>query len=46
MSQPVAVFPTTLGLITMLPFSDVVGAHRKLATLAPGHKLVLEMAGD
>jgi NADPH:quinone reductase-like Zn-dependent oxidoreductase len=30
--------------VTTLRFSDVVSAHRKLATLAPGHKLVLEMA--
>ena len=32
--------------VTMLPFSDVVDAHRKLPTLAPGHKLVLGMAAD
>lgn len=31
--------------VTTLPFADVVDAHTKLATLAPGHKLVLEMAG-
>ena len=32
--------------VTTLPFSEVVEAHRKLATLAPGHKLVLQMADD
>jgi NADPH2:quinone reductase len=31
--------------VTTLPFSGVVDAHRQLATLAPGHKLVLEMPG-
>ena len=30
--------------VTTLPFSEVVDAHRQLADLAPGHKLVLEMA--
>ena len=30
--------------VTTLPFSEVVDAHRRLADLAPGHKLVLEMA--
>jgi NADPH2:quinone reductase len=30
----------------VLPFADLVDAHRKLDTLAPGHKLVLEMTGD
>ncbi len=29
--------------VTTVPFGDVVEAHRQLATLAPGHKLVLEM---
>ncbi|HEX7429497.1 MAG TPA: zinc-binding dehydrogenase [Mycobacterium sp.] len=29
--------------VTTIPFADVVDAHRGLATLAPGHKLVLEM---
>ena len=29
--------------VTTVPFGDVVDAHRALATLAPGHKLVLEM---
>ena len=29
--------------VTTFPFADVVDAHRDLATLAPGHKLVLEM---
>ena len=29
--------------VTTVPFGDVVEAHRELATLAPGHKLVLEM---
>lgn len=30
--------------VMTLPFEDVVNAHTKLATLAAGHKLVLEMA--
>jgi NADPH:quinone reductase-like Zn-dependent oxidoreductase len=29
--------------VVTAPFSEVVGAHRQLAALAPGHKLVLEM---
>ena len=29
--------------VTTVPFSEVVDAHRQLSTLAPGHKLVLEM---
>lgn len=29
--------------VTTVPFSEVVEAHRRLATLPPGHKLVLEM---
>jgi NADPH2:quinone reductase len=29
--------------VTSVPFADVVDAHRQLATLPPGHKLVLEM---
>ena len=33
--------PTT----TTVPFSEVVSAHRQLAGLGPGHKLVLEMPG-
>lgn len=33
-------------IITTLPFSDVVDAHRMLDSLEPGHKLVLTMAGD
>ena len=28
---------------TTVPFAEVVSAHRQLATLGPGHKLVLEM---
>ena len=32
--------------VTTFPFADVVDAHRALATLAPGHKLVLEMPAD
>ncbi len=32
--------------VTTVPFRDVVNAHRELATLGPGHKLVLEMAAD
>ena len=32
--------------VTSFPFTDVVDAHRALATLAPGHKLVLEMPAD
>lgn len=31
--------------VTVVPFSDVVDAHRALASLAPGHKVVLKMAG-
>lgn len=31
-------------VVTTMPFSDVVDAHHQLATLAPGGKLVLEMA--
>jgi NADPH:quinone reductase-like Zn-dependent oxidoreductase len=30
--------------VTTVPFAEVVDAHRQLATLGPGHKLVLEMA--
>jgi NADPH:quinone reductase len=33
-------------IVTTLPFSDIVDAHRRLDSLAPGHKLVLEMASD
>lgn len=29
--------------VTVMPLADVVDAHRRLATLEPGHKLVLEM---
>jgi NADPH:quinone reductase len=29
--------------VTTVPFAEVVDAHRRLATLVPGHKLVLEM---
>lgn len=29
--------------VTTVPFAEVVDAHRRLATLPPGHKLVLEM---
>jgi len=32
--------------VATLPFSEVVDAHRRLTALAPGHKLVLEMAGE
>ena len=32
--------------VTSFPLTDVVDAHRALATLAPGHKLVLEMPAD
>jgi NADPH:quinone reductase len=31
--------------VTTVPFADVVDAHRRLASLPPGHKLVLEMPG-
>ena len=30
--------------VTTVPFAEVVDAHRQLAILVPGHKLVLEMA--
>jgi len=30
-------------VVTLVPFSDVVDAHRQLAALEPGRKLVLEM---
>ncbi|MEE6138101.1 zinc-binding dehydrogenase [Mycobacterium sp. 050128] len=33
-------------VVSALPFSDVVEAHRRLDSLAPGHKLVLKMASD
>jgi NADPH:quinone reductase-like Zn-dependent oxidoreductase len=32
--------------VTTAPFSEVVEAHHQLTTLAPGHKLVLEMAAQ
>jgi NADPH:quinone reductase-like Zn-dependent oxidoreductase len=32
--------------VVTAPFSEVVDAHRELAALAPGHKLVLEMAAE
>jgi NADPH:quinone reductase len=32
--------------VTTVPFADVVDAHRRLATVAPGQKLVLEIAAD
>ncbi len=32
--------------VTTVPFSDVVEAHHQIATLAPGQKLVLEMAAE
>lgn len=32
--------------VTTVPFDEVVEAHRQLANLAPGHKLVLEMPRD
>jgi NADPH:quinone reductase len=32
--------------VVTMPFSGVIDAHEELATLPPGHKLVLDMAAD
>ena len=33
-------------IVTTLSFADVVDAHKRVESLAPGHKLVLQMASD